>query len=62
MGKGFKANFAVVTTHSAFPNATKAHVGGGKVHHNVVNASAPVGNAVGDFFDVLFVLGEQIQC
>lgn len=62
MGKGFKANLAVVTAHTAFAHAPKAHIGGGKMHNNIVNATAPVGNTVGDFFDMGFVLGEQIQC
>lgn len=57
MGEGVKAGFAVVGTHTALPNAAKAHVAGGQMEDHIIEAASAKGAEGGDLgFHVLHEL------
>ncbi len=61
VGKGIKADLAVIGSHAAVAHAAKAHIGGCQVDDGVVDTAAAEGADLGNVADGLLVLREEIE-
>ena len=50
MGKGIKAGFSVIRTHSALAKTAKSHFTGGQMNDGVIDAASAKATGLGDFF------------